>query len=26
LGGTKNALTWQRGTSSKKGWEPLSRL
>ena len=22
-GGTKNALTWQRGTSSKKGWEPL---
>jgi len=23
LGGTKNALTWQRGTSSKKGWEPL---
>jgi len=24
LGGTKNALTWQRSTSSKKGWEPLS--
>ena len=24
FGGTKNALTWQRGTSSKKGWEPLS--
>ena len=23
FGGTKNALTWQRGTSSKKGWEPL---
>ena len=23
LGGTKNALTWQRVTSSKKGWEPL---
>ena len=23
--GSKNALTWQRGTSSKKGWEPLYR-
>ena len=23
FGGTKNALTWQRGTSSKKDWEPL---
>ena len=24
FGGTKNTLTWQRGTSSKKGWEPLN--